>query len=136
MRIWPTGSDIPLEKKRLTLKPSEHAVAGAAVPIGDAVPHWLSIERGESATVLAVPVQPNRMAVVVAQVDPARTRLYQFHPHVDLPDSCSARRLRRLEHLERLLLSGTLDGARPLAQELAAKAARIPLPGCSPATSC
>lgn len=129
IRLWPTGWGIPPESERKTLEPSEHAVAGAVAPIGDAVPHWLSIERGESATVLALPVQPNRLAVVVAQVDPAWTRLYQFHPCVDFPESSSSQRLRRLEHLERLLLAGALDGARPLAEELAAKAREDPFAG-------
>ena len=129
VRMWPTGSGIPAEKKRVMLRPSEHAVAGAASPVDDAVPHWLSIEHDDSPMVLAVPVQPNRVSVVVAQVDPARTRLYQFQPHVDATYGCSAGQLRRLEHLERLLLGGTLDGAALLAQEIATNAAEDPFAG-------
>jgi hypothetical protein len=129
VRIWPTGSGIPAETKRVTLKPSEHAVAGAAAPVDDPVPHWLSIEHDNSATVLSIPVQPSRVSVVVAQVDPARTRLYQFQPHVDAMHSCSSGQLRRLEYLERLLLSGMLDGAGPLAHELATNAAEDPFAG-------
>jgi hypothetical protein len=129
MRTWPTGWGIPPESERTSLDPSGHAVAGAVAPIDDAIPHWLSIERGESATVLALPVQPNRLALVVAQVDPAWTRLYQFHPHVNSAESSSSQRLRRLEHLERLLLGGALDGARPLAEELAAEARSDPFAG-------
>ena len=129
VRTWPTGRGVPPEGERTQLEPSEHAVAGVVAPIGEAVPHWLSIERGKSATVLALPVQPNRLAVVVAQVDPTWTRLYQFHPHVDPGESSSSRRLRRLEHLERLLLGGALDGARPLAEELAAEARDDPFAG-------
>jgi hypothetical protein len=37
--------------------------------------------------------------------------------------------LRRQEHLERLLLSGALDGARPLGEELAQQAGRDPFAG-------
>jgi hypothetical protein len=126
-RVWQTGQGIPPERTKL--EPSEHGVAGAVVPIDDAVPHWLSIERGESATVLALPVQPNRLAVVVAQVDSASMRLYQFHPRVDSTESSSSQRLRRLEHLERLLLGGALNGARPLAEELATEAPNDPFAG-------
>jgi hypothetical protein len=129
VRTWPTGKGIPPEGERIELQPSEHGVAGAVAPITQAGPHWLSVEHGEAATVLALPVHANRLAVVVAQVDPAWTRLYQFHPHVDPGESSSSRRLRRLEHLERLLLGGALDGARPLAEELAAEARDDPFAG-------
>jgi Caspase domain len=129
MRMWPTGQGIPPEDERIKLEPSEHAVAGAVVPIADPVPYWLSIERDESTTVLALPVQPNRLAVVIAQVDPAWTRLYQFHPHIDPTESSPSQQLRRVEHLERVLLGGVLDGAQPLADELAATARDDPFAG-------
>gem|GEM_PF-2190325 len=129
MRTWPTGWGIPAKGDRRTLEPSQYAVAGAVSPISDAVPHWLSIECGKSATVLALPVLPNRLAVVIAQIDAARTRLYQFHPHIGSTESSSWRRLRRLELLERMLLGGVLDGAQPLAEELAAEARVDPFAG-------
>ena len=128
LRLWPTGSRIPAESERTRLVATEHGVAGAVIPIEDAGPHWLSIERRESSAVLSLPVQPNRLVVIVAQVDPGRTRLYQFHPPVTAAEAASGR-LRRFEHLERLLLSGALDGARPLAAELAADARNDPFAG-------
>lgn len=128
VRIWPTGTAIPADNKRVTLEPSEHAVAGVAMSIKDPVPYWLSIEHDKS-VVLAVPVQPNRVSVVVAQLDPTRMRLYQFQPKAYSSDSSSPRQLRRQEHLERLLLSGTLDGARSLAESVAADATEDPFAG-------
>jgi hypothetical protein len=128
-RLWPTGSTIPPDDHRLVLEPSEHAVAGVVMPLQDTVPHWLSIERAESATVLTLPIQPGRLAVVVLQVDPERTRIYQFHPRGGRSAPSRPPRLRRQEHLERLLLSGALDGARPLAEELAQEAAADPFAG-------
>ena len=129
MRLWPTGTGIPAKTKRTALKSTEHAVAGAVTSVAAAVPHWLSIERGTSAMVLPLSIQSNRIAMVVAQVDPTGVKLYQFQPGVALPDSCSALRLRRLEHLQRLLLGGALDGARPLAEALADKASEDPFAG-------
>ncbi len=64
-------------------------------------PHWLSIERdGREPTVVALPLLPDRLATVVAQVEPDRMRL------VPVPSgrraarvSSTPDRLRRLEHL-------------------------------------
>lgn len=129
MRLWPTGTGIPPMTQRTALKASKLAVAGAVKPVADAVPHWLSIERGTSAMVLPLPIQSDRLSVVIAQVEKTGLKLYQFQPGLDLPASCSAQRVRRLEHLQRLLLGGALEGARPLAEELAGQASEDPFAG-------
>jgi len=129
MRLWPTGTGIPAKTRRTTLVATEHAVAGAVAPVDAAVPHWLSVERGGSAMVLPLSTQPNRLAMVIAQVNPTGVTLYQFQPAMARPDSCSALRLRRLEHLQRLLLGGALGGARPLAEALADEASEDPFAG-------
>ena len=51
----------------------------------------------------------------MAQVDTDRVRLYQFHPLAQAVESSTPDWLRRLEHLQRQLLGGRLDGAEDIA---------------------
>jgi hypothetical protein len=131
LRAWPLGTTTPATDERVSLPLSAQRVAGAVVALDQAGPHWLALERGDEATVLTLPVLPGRLATVVAQIEPAWMRLYQFHPALapSVVPAANARRLRRLEHLERLLLGGALDGARPLAEELADVAHEDPFAG-------
>ena len=115
-RIWAVGDDVP---EASTPKLTEHGVAGH-ITVVDATPHWVSFERaGTAPTVTALPVLPGRLATVVVQVESDRLHSYQVHPVAAAGSSSSPDRLRRLETLERLLLSGRLDGAPRLARELA-----------------
>jgi hypothetical protein len=129
VRIWPAGNPIPAQAKRL--RPSAAGVASAVVDAASPEPHWLALEppRGD-ATVVALPVLPSRVATVVAQVDADRVRMYQFQPTVGEHESSTRERLLQVEHLERLLLSGRLDGAEALANELAKVAAEDPFGAC------
>jgi Caspase domain len=126
-RLWAIGEDVPAARRRLKLSPS--GVGAFVRRVEEPGSHWLSIERGGVATVIALPVMRGRLATVIAQVETEGMSLYQFHPAVAGPSS-SSRRLRRIEHLERLLLGGRLDGARELAAELAAAAGDDPFAGC------
>lgn len=132
VRVWRAGEGVPEETT--PLRPSAASVAAVAVAVEEPWAHWLSIEHGETdrntATVVALPVLPGRVATVVAQVEPEQLlRLYQYHPAARPADSSTANRLRRLEHLQRLLLGGKLDGAEPLAKELAQVASDDPFAG-------
>jgi len=134
-RAWRAGDVIPEETAALRRSVSGPAAAvGALVkPTEQAESHWVSFERegeGELSTVVALPVLPGRLAVLVAQVDSDRIRLYQFHPSVVRAASSAPDTLRRVEHLQRLLLAGRLDGAQQLARELAAGASDDPFAGC------
>jgi Caspase domain len=114
-RIWAAGEPVPERLHALGPTPADVAT----VVVGD-LPRlercWLSIEAAdEKPTVVALNPLKGRLAVVVAQVDQDRTRLYQFHP-VAHPDRTSTPdRMRRLEYLQRQLLGGRLDGARSIA---------------------
>ena len=55
-------------------------------------------------TVVALPVLEGRLATLVAQLDPGRLRLYQFHPLSQPHESNDPGRMRRVEHLQRVLL--------------------------------
>jgi hypothetical protein len=132
VRMWRAGEGVPEETT--ALRPAGAAVAAVTVAAEEPWAHWLSIEYREGekdlATVVALPVLPGRIATVVAQVEPEQLlRLYQYHPAARQAGSSTPDRLRRLEHLERLLLGGRLDGAKPLARELADVASEDPFAG-------
>jgi hypothetical protein len=63
---------------------------------------------------------------VIAEFGEERPRVYQFHPSLQADPSSSPERLRRIEHLQRLVLAGRVDGAAELAVKLAAHAAGDP----------
>jgi Caspase domain len=129
VRVWPLGTAVQEQERRISLQLSSQRVAGAVVEV-EPTPHWLSLERGDEATVIALPVLPSRLATVVAQIEPAWMRLYQFHPlRARAEPPLASRQLRRIELLERLLLAGSLDGARPLAEDLAGTARDDPFAG-------
>ena len=128
-RTWPAGDPVPPEAT--ALRPSDAGVAAVVTAVPEAGPHWLSIERdGASPGVAAVPVLPGRLAAAVAQLEPEGVRTYQVHPVAGPHASAEPNWLRRVEHLERLLLSGRLDGAPAVARELAAAAPEDPFAGC------
>jgi hypothetical protein len=128
VRKWPAGS--PVVEPALPLQRSQAGIASVASAL-DAVPHWLSFERdGTPPIVLALTLLPRRFATVLVQVNVGGIRLYQAHPTVAAGESSTPARLRRLEHLQRLLLGGRLDGALSLARELANAASTDPFAGC------
>ena len=131
VRIWPAGDGIPAKPPALV--PSAAGVAAAFRPVDPAVPvqHWVSVEpEGTEPTVVAVPVLRDRLALVVAQVDADRVRMYQFHPRPERHASSAPERLVHVERLQRLLLSGRLDGAAPLARALVERASEDPFGAC------
>jgi hypothetical protein len=128
-RAWPVGE--PVCRDRKALEPSAAGIAAIVEPIPEPTPYWVSIEpEGADPTVVSLPVFPGRLATLVAQLDADRIRLYQLHPVGGPGASSTADRLRRVEHLQRLLLAGRLDGAETLAIELANAAGEDPFAGC------
>ena len=128
VRLWQSGDGIPPTTTRL--EPSAAGVAGFAARVDEPGAHWLSLERGKAATVIALPVFAGRLATVIAQIEADGTRLYELHPLAGRGPSSAPERLRRVEHLERLLLAGRLDGAQDLAEELAGDARADPFAAC------
>ena len=79
---------------------------------------------------ISLTVLNGRLATLVAQVEPEGLRLYQYHPALEATRASTPAALRRLEYLERSLLGGHLDAAKPLAIEIAETAADDPFAGC------
>ena len=126
--IWPAGG--PVGPESIAVEPSEAGVAGVVAPVRHPMPYWVSLtSAGGDPTVVAVPVLPGRLATLVAQVDSDRTRLYQHHPVIGPGPSSTAGALRRVEHLQRMLVAGRVDIAEPLARQVAAAAADDPFAG-------
>lgn len=123
VRVWAAGEAIPPEPEPLEISKDRTVSFATRTEPG---PHWLSIERGKAQTVLALPVLKGRLATVIAEFGEQRPRVYQFHPGTQANASSTPERLRRVEHLQRLLLGGRIDGAQQLAKELARAASRDP----------
>jgi hypothetical protein len=114
VRVWARGDEIP--EKAHELEPTKAGVAAVVKTVNVPDPHWLSIEAADAEpTVVALPLLKGRLATIVGQVDADRVRLYQFHPLVQPVESTTPDGLRRLEHLQRQLLGGRLDGAEDIA---------------------
>jgi hypothetical protein len=129
-RLWPSGDALPADDEAMAPHALGHGI-GALVAGAARGPHWLSIEAaGAPPVVLALTLLPGRVTMVVAQLAGDALRLWQYLPSRDGAPSESPQKLRRVEHLQRLLLAGRLDTAEPLARELAAAASEDPLAGC------
>jgi hypothetical protein len=123
VRAWPAGEGPPEPPDPLRVSRAGTVSFAQETAAG---PHWLSIEQGGAQTVVALPVLAGRLATVIAELGPNRPRVHQFHPRTGAHDSSAPRRLRRVEHLQRLLLGGRIDGAPDLARELAGGASEDP----------
>ena len=116
VRVWPSGREIPDDTDAHQLQPTGAGVARVVEVAKVPEPHWLSIEPPDAEpTVVALPLLKGRLATLVGQVDIDRVRLYQFHPLARAVESSTPESLRRLEHLQRQLLGGRLDGAEDIA---------------------
>ncbi|MFK4837155.1 caspase family protein [Microbacterium sp. ZW T2_14] len=125
--IWRAGE--PVTGTGWQLQPSAGGVAGRVKPV-DAAPHWVSFTAPDAAPmVIAVPVLPQRLATLVAQIDVDRIRLFQYHPSLAGDASAKVSRLWRIEYLQRMLLAGRIDVADRLAGDLAAAAPEDPFAG-------
>jgi len=129
VRVWRAG--LPVPDQATPLSPSAAGVAAVVEIDDEPKPYWLSIEApGEKPTVMALPLLKDRFALVVAQAESGQLRVYQFHPLARAGEWSTADWIRRVEHLQRRLLGGRLEGADQLAEEIAMQAKNDPFAGC------
>lgn len=130
LRLWPAGEPVPPDDQAIGLELVRRGL-GMHVAEFQAGAYWLSLERGEATPpVISLTLLQGRLATLVAQVEPEGLRLYQYHPALEAAPASTPTSLRRLEYLERSLLGGHLDAAKPLALEIARTAAEDPFAGC------
>jgi hypothetical protein len=117
VRVWPARQPVP--NKPASLRKVGPQLAELVVAHG-AGAAWLSIKRRKQGRpmVFALTVLRNRQATVVVQITKG-IRLFRYQPATAGGEAAGPETLRRVEYLERLLLSGRLDGARELALDLA-----------------
>ena len=117
VRVWSAREPVP--KKPAPLRKVGPQLAELVVAHG-AGAAWLSIKRRDQGRpmVFALTVLRDRQATVVVQIT-AGIRLFRYQPATAGGEAAGPETLRRVEYLERLLLSGRLDGARELAVDLA-----------------
>jgi hypothetical protein len=116
IRVWPAGEPVPKEPARLRrVGPRLLELAVAADPGR----HWVSVHRaGQGRTMVFAPtLLRDRLATIVLQVT-AGIRIFQYQPPAAGGRDAEPETLRRAEYLQRMLLSGRLDGARELVEEL------------------
>jgi Caspase domain len=97
-------------------------------PVG---PHWLSVEPvGGPPVVFALGQLPRRFTMVTIVFEAGQARAFQYSPSLQADGSTHPRTLRRLELMQRVLLSGSLEGANEAALELLHAKQVDPLAGC------
>ena len=118
VRIWTAGEPVPRKPERNRQVGPRLAEVSVARDPGQ---YWLSLHRRREGyhMVFAPTVLRDRTATIVAQISDG-LQLYQYNPLASGGPSTTPELLRRAEYLQRLLLSGRLDGARELALELSA----------------
>jgi hypothetical protein len=126
IRVWAAGEPVPAEPNRV--KRLNPRLLEVVVP-AKAGRHWVSVTREQQGRpmVFAPTVLDGRIAALVLQITRG-IRIYQYQPAAIGGDDASPETLRKAEYLQRMLLSGRLDGAAELAAELAAT--RDPFLGC------
>ena len=123
LRVWPGGDPVP--RKTYAPRAVAEDVASVVAPVAEPGGHWLSIESGDDAPmVFALTLLPGLPLLVVAHLDQARTKIFQFLL------TGNADVLRVAEQAQRLVLAGRLAAMEPVARQLAESAADDPLAGC------
>jgi Caspase domain len=94
-------------------------------------PHWLSVEPADSPPVVfALGQLPRRFTMLTIVFESGEARAFQYSPSLLQDGSTHPRTLRRLELMQRVLLSGSLEGANEAALELLYAKQVDPLAGC------
>jgi hypothetical protein len=123
IRLWRAGDPIP--SKTASPRHVATSVASMVAPATGDGAHWLSIESGDDAPmVFALTLVHGLPPLVVAHLEPNRTRIFQFV----LTGNFSV--FRTAEHAQRLVLAGRLAAMEPVARQLADSAADDPLAAC------
>jgi hypothetical protein len=130
LRTWGLDERVPREPQRPARVGKVPGIAEFAAPTGVGA-HWLSIEPMKGPpSVFALAQLPGRFTMVTIVFEGGQARAFQYSPSLSAADSTHPRTLRRLELMQRVLLSGSLEGANEAALELLRAKQVDPLAGC------
>jgi hypothetical protein len=130
LRTWAAEERVPGEPQRPLRVGKIPGIAEFAAPTGVGA-HWLAIEPVEGPpSVFALAQLPGRFTMVTIVFESGQARAFQYSPSLRPDDSTHPRTLRRLELMQRVLLSGSLEGANETALELLRAKQVDPLAGC------
>ena len=117
VRVWRAGEPVPKAAAELDVL-GDRLVAHTTT--GEPGLYWVSVHRERQGRnmVFALTVLDHCAATIVLQLTKG-IRIFQYQPTITGGPATTPNKLRHVEYLERLLLSGRLDGARELAVELA-----------------
>jgi hypothetical protein len=130
LRTWALDGRVPREPQRPLRVGKIAGIAEFAAPTAVGA-HWLSIEPMKGPpSVFALAQLPGRFTMVTIVFESGQARAFQYSPSLRPDDSTHPRTLRRLELMQRVLLSGSLEGANEAALELLRAKHVDPLAGC------
>ncbi|HEV8251052.1 MAG TPA: caspase family protein [Gaiellaceae bacterium] len=126
LRVWAAGEEVPAEPKRARRLGGRLLELAVATGPGR---HWVSVTRdGQGRPMVFAPtVLQDRVAAILLQITRG-IRIFQYQPAAAGGPDTEPEALRRAEYLQRMLMSGRLDGAAELVGELATT--EDPLLGC------
>ena len=116
VRVWAAGQPVPAQPARV--KRLDPRLLEVVVPAG-AGRHWVAVTReGQGRPMIFAPtVLDGRIAALVLHITRG-IRIYQYQPAAAGGPDASPETLRKAEYLQRLLLSGRLDGAAEIVTDL------------------
>ncbi len=130
LRAWGLDTAVPRTAEPPLRVRKVPGIVEFATPTGVG-PHWLSIEPMKGPPVVfALGQLPGRFTMVTIVFEAEQARAFLYSPSLQAADSTHPRMLRRLELMQRVLLSGSLDGANEAALELLRAKQVDPLAGC------
>jgi Caspase domain len=130
LRTWALGEPVPKARERPSKVAKLPGIGefGTGAAVG---PHWLSVEvEGDRPAVFALAQLPRRFTMITLVLEGNQARAYQYLPSLSPDESTHPRELRRIELLQRLLLSGSLEAGIDEARELMRAKELDPLAGC------
>ncbi len=130
LRTWELDAQVPGKAEKVLPVGKVPGIAEFAVPttVG---PHWLSVEGPDAPPVVFALAQlPRRFTMLTIVFEGGQTRAFQYIPSLQPDDSTHPRSLRRLELMQRVLLSGSLEGGNEAARDLLYAKRLDPLAGC------
>jgi hypothetical protein len=130
LRMWELDGQVPRTAEKVLAVGKVPGIAEFAAPttVG---PHWLSVEAPTAPPVVFALAQlPRRFTMLTIVFEGGQTRAFQYIPSLVPDDSTHPRSLRRLELMQRVLLSGSLEGGNEAARDLLYAKRLDPLAGC------
>jgi uncharacterized caspase-like protein len=130
LRTWGMDEKAPREAEPVLPAGKVPGIAEFAAQTGTGA-RWLSVESAsDEPAVFALAQLPGRFTMLTIVFEGGQARAFQYSPSLQPDDSTQPKSLRRLELMQRVLLSGSLEGGNEAARDLLYAKRVDPLAGC------